>query len=127
MSSEFKAELKKNYNIIEMIPLEDRPKVYFEAIHSKMKTFSPASIAIFVLEQAGGRNIATDARARKKSNIAAYGKERILSHASEIDIFLAQQGRMNRISITEIVQEPGFQAIKAIREGKTFLVDEFKM
>jgi ABC-type Fe3+-hydroxamate transport system substrate-binding protein len=124
MISEFKAELKKNYNIIKMIPLEDRPKVYFEAIHSKMKTFSPASIAIFVLEQAGGRNIATDARARKKSNIAAYGKERILSHASEIDIFLAQQGRMNRISIKEIAQEPGFQAIKAIREGKTFLVDE---
>jgi ABC-type Fe3+-hydroxamate transport system substrate-binding protein len=124
MISEFKVELKKTEQSIEMISLQDRPKVYFESIHSKMKTFSPTSIALFVLEQAGGRNIAADAVARRNSNIAAYGKERILFHADEIDIFLAQQGRMNRITKREIVQEPGFQAIKAIREGKIFLVDE---
>jgi iron complex transport system substrate-binding protein len=124
MIAEFKIELKRNEQTIQMVPLQDRPRVYFESIHSKMKTFAPTSIALFVLEQAGGRNIATDAQARRNTNIAAYGKERILSHASEIDIFLAQQGRMNRISTTEIAQEPGFQAIKAIREGKIFLVDE---
>lgn len=124
MIAAFKVELKKSEQTIQMIPLQDRPKVYFESIHSKMKTFSPSSIALFVLEQAGGRNIATDAQARKNSNIAAYGKERILSHAGEIDIFLAQQGRMNRVNKTEIVNEPGFQAIKAVREGKVFLVDE---
>jgi iron complex transport system substrate-binding protein len=76
------------------------------------------------LEQAGGRNIATNTKARRNTNIAAYGKERILSHAEEIDIFLAQQGRMNRISKEQIAEEPGFKAIKAIREDKIFLVDE---
>lgn len=124
MVAEFKMGLNKTKQAIEMIPSKDRPRVYFESIHAKMKTFAPASIALFVLEQAGGRNIATDAVARKNSNIAAYGKERILFHAGEIDIFLAQQGRMNRVSTTEILQEPGFQAIKAIGEGKVFLVDE---
>jgi len=124
MITAFKQELIKIEKEINETPLEDRPRVYFESIHSKMKTFSPTSIAIFVLEQAGGRNIATNTTARRNTNIAAYGKERILSHAEEIDIFLAQQGRMNRISKEQIAEEPGFKAIKAIRENKIFLVDE---
>ncbi len=124
MVAEFNGELEADRKKIQTIAMEDRPLVYFESIHSKMKTFSPTSIAIFVLEQAGGRNIATDAKSRKGSNIAAYGKERILSHAEDIDIFLAQQGRMNRVTREIIEQEPGFQAIRAIREGSVFLVDE---
>lgn len=124
MITAFKLKLATIEKEINEIPLEHRPWVYFESIHSKMKTFSPTSIAIFVLEQAGGRNIATKTKARRNTNIAAYGKERILSHAEEIDFFLAQQGRMNRISKKQIAEEPGFRAIKAIRENKIFLVDE---
>ncbi len=124
MTEEFNRELEKIQENTREIAFEDRPLVYFESIHSKMKTFSPTSIAIFVLEHAGGRNIATDAKSRKNSNIASYGKEQILSHANDIDIFLAQQGRMNRVTVEIIEQEPGFQAIRAIREGKIFLVDE---
>jgi len=124
MVQSFKEELIQFKQELQSIPLDKRPRVYFESIHSKMKTFSPASIAIFVLEQAGGRNIATDTEARRNTNIAAYGKERILSHADDIDIFLAQQGRMNRITTREILREPGFQAIRAVREGRVFLVDE---
>lgn len=124
MIEEFNKELAKIQKSTSKTAIEDRPLVYFESIHSKMKTFSPTSIAIFVLEHAGGRNIATDAKARNSSNIAAYGKEQILSHANNIDIFLAQQGRMNRVTVKIIEEEPGFQAIRAIRQGKIFLVDE---
>ncbi len=124
MIAGFTLELQELQRATETISIQNRPRVYFESIHSKMKTFSPTSIAIFVLEQAGGRNIATDAKARKNTNIAAYGKERILSHANTIDVFLAQRGRMNRIDREGISKEPGFQAIKAIRDGKIFLVDE---
>jgi len=59
----------------------NRKRVYFEAIHSKMKTFAPESMAIFALETAGGINIAADADPVRNTNIAYYGKERILSHA----------------------------------------------
>ncbi len=124
MVTAFEQELAHLQHVMESIPLAKRPRVYFQSIHAKMKTFSPSSIAIFALEQAGGRNIATDAQARRGTNIAAYGKEQILAHAQEIDIFLAQEGRMNRISKEKIASEPGFQAIKAVREGKIFLVDE---
>ena len=65
-----------------------RKRVYFEAIHSKMKTFSPDSMAVFALETAGGVNVASDAKAVRNTNIAYYGKERILSHGRRIDVYL---------------------------------------
>ena len=99
-------------------------RVYFEAIHSKMKTFAPRAMAIFALETAGGINVAADAPVRVNNNIAVYGKERLLSHASGIDVFLSQQGAMNRVSVEAIMAEPGFSVIKAVKTGQVYLVDE---
>ena len=104
--------------------VEHRQHVYFEAIHRKMKTFAPGAMAIFALETAGGINVAGDAPVRADNNIAVYGKERLLSHAAEIDVFLSQQGAMNQTSVEAIMAEPGFSAIKAIKTGRVFLVDE---
>lgn len=101
-----------------------KKRVYFEAIHSKMKTFSPGSMAIFALETAGGINVAADAIPVRKTNIAAYGKERILSHAGEIDVYLAQFGAMNRPTVSQINMESGFRAIKAVRENQVYIIDE---
>ncbi len=101
-----------------------KKKVYFEAIHGRMKTFSPGSMAIFALETAGGINIAKDAQPVRETNIAAYGKERILSHALDIDVFIAQSGPMNFVTIEMIRNEPGFSAIKAVQNNQIYLVDE---
>ncbi len=109
---------------VNYIPAEKRKQVYFESIHKRMKTFSPDSMAMFVLKSAGGLNVAEDAVQVRKSNIAAYGKERILAKANQIDVFLAQQGRMNQVSKKIIINEPGFQVIRAVREKQIFLVDE---
>lgn len=102
----------------------DGKKVYFESIHRKMKTFNKNSMAIYVLRKAGGINIASDAKQVRKTNIASYGKERILAKANDIDIYLAQKGVMNRTSIKIICEEPGFSIIKAVKRKKIFLVDE---
>ena len=99
-------------------------KVYFEAIHRKMKTFNKNSMAIYVLKKAGGINIASDAKQVRKTNIASYGKERILEKANDIDIYLAQKGVMNRTSISIIREEPGFSLIKAVKRNRIYLVDE---
>lgn len=106
------------------IPAHKRPKVYFQSIHKKMKTFAPESIGVFVLEQAGGINIAADASQVRSTNIGYYGKERLLSRGEEIDFFLAQHGRMNPVTRETIIQEPGFGAIRAIREDKVYLIEE---
>jgi len=102
----------------------NRKRVYFEAIHSKMKTFAPDSTAIFALETAGGINIAADADPVRNTNIAYYGKERILSRAAEIDVYLAQYGTMNRPTVSIIKQEPGFNIIKAVAMDQVYIVDE---
>ena len=124
MTAVFSARLANIRKRVQQIPAANRPRVYFEAIHSKMKTFAPDSIAAYVLEQAGGVNLAADAEQVRETNIAAYGKERLLSRGGDIDIYLAQQGRMNPVEVDSIRSEPGFQAIKAVREGKILLVAE---
>ena len=101
-----------------------KKRVYFEAIHSKMKTFTPGSMALFALEVAGGINVAEDARASRGTNIGNYGKEQILAHADEIDVFLAQQGEMNPVSLETIENEPGFAMIKAVNDNAIYLIDE---
>ncbi|WP_456387159.1 ABC transporter substrate-binding protein [Desulfolithobacter sp.] len=124
MIGRFGRELEFIRRQVELIPAGKRKKVYFEAIHRRMKTFAPGSMAIFVLESAGGVNVATDALQVRNTNIAAYGKERILAQAAEIDVFLAQKGRMNPVTVEMIRSEPGFEVIKAVRNGQIYLVDE---
>ena len=104
--------------------IEDKKKVYFEAIHRRMKTFSPQSMAVFALKAAGGINVAADAQPVRGTNIAAYGKERILAHAREIDIYLAQYGAMNHVTKRDIETEPGFKAIKAVDNGDIHIISE---
>ncbi len=101
-----------------------RQRVYFEAIHRRMKTFTPGSMPIFALEAAGGTNIAADAQRVRNTNIAFYGKERLLSRGPGIDVYLAQRGTMNPVTIAQIRAEPGFAVIKAVRDDRICIVDE---
>ncbi len=109
---------------VEKIADEDKPKVYFESIHKKMKTFAPESIAIFVLQQAGGVNIAADATQVRKTNIASFGKEKLISRGKNVDVFLAQHGRMNPVNLDIINKEPGFSALKAVEKERVYLIEE---
>ena len=104
--------------------IQPKKRVYFEAIHDKMKTFSPDAMAMFALEVAGGVKVAADAQPVRGTNIAAYGKERILARASEIDVFLAQSGTMNQPTIELIKAESGFKAIRAVKTGQVYIIDE---
>lgn len=124
MIGRFQREIGSIQAAVEEISPQQRPKVFFESIHSRMRTFSPESISIFCLTTAGGINVAVDAVSRRGTNIAGYSKERILAKADEIDVYLAQFGRMNRISVEQIAAEPGFGALKAVRSGQVYLIDE---
>ena len=106
---------------VDIIP---KKSVYFEAMHKKMRTFTPNAMAIFALETAGGINVASDAHQVRQTNIAYYGKERIISKADQIEVYLAQYGAMNRPTVAMIKNEPGFQLIKAVREDQVYLIDE---
>jgi iron complex transport system substrate-binding protein len=122
MISGFKVRLAKLRARVE--PIKDRPGVYFESIHRKMKTFAPSAMAVFALEAAGGVNVARDAKPVGNTVIAAYGKERILSKARLIDVYLAQVGAMNKVTVSQIKNESGFTVIKAVKEDRVYLIDE---
>ncbi len=124
MITDFNDRLSRVQKSLSSIPVQERPHVYFESIYSKFKTFAPESIGIFVLKEAGGINIGEDATQVRKTNIAYYGKEQLLAKGSDIDIFLAQVGRMNPVSMETIVNEPGYQAIKAVSQSRVYLIEE---
>lgn len=120
------ADFQKKVGVIASFlpPEQHRKKVYFEAIHSRMKTFTHGSMAIYALESAGGINAAADAPSSRNTNIANYSKEKILSKAHEIDVFLAQKGIMNPVTIEQILNEPGFHIVKAVKNSQVYLIDE---
>ncbi len=120
----FKKEIARIKRIVATIPMSKRKYVYFESIHRKMTTFSPTSIEIFAIKTAGGINIASDAKPIRHSNIAEYGKERILANADKIDVFLAQRGKMNPVTLKMIENEPGFNDIKAIKNHQVYIINE---
>ena len=120
----FKDGLARVRAVRSRIAPERRQRVYFESIHRQMKTFAPSSMAVFALTEAGGINAAADAKSVRGTNIAAYGKERILARAGRIDIYLAQRGTMNRVTVRDILEESGFGAIKAVRQGRVYLIEE---
>jgi len=122
MILDFKQKIDHLKKITKDIQL--KKKVYFQAIHSRMKTFTQGAMPIFALETAGGINIASDAKASKNTNIAIYGKEQILEKALQIDVFLAQKGVMNAVSIEQIKMEPGFNIIKAVKNNQIYIIDE---
>ena len=122
MVQEFKEKTDRIKAITSKI--HSKKRVYFQAIHTRMKTFTQGAMPVFALETAGGINIASDARASRNTNIAIYGKEQILAKASQIDVFLAQKGVMNAVNIEIIKKEPGFNIIKAIKNNQVYLIDE---
>jgi len=122
MVSDFQEKITRIHTLTQAVI--QKKKVYFQAIHTRMKTFTPGSMPIFALETAGGINVAADARASRNTNIAVYGKEQLLEKASQIDVFLAQNGIMNPVQKEQILNEPGFQIIKAIKDKQVFLIDE---
>jgi len=109
---------------IAAIPKDQRKRVFFDAIHRQMKTVSPDSMASFALKHAGAINLAADALPVSDTNIAFFGLEKVVALGDSLDVYLAQRGPMNRVSVEDIRSTPGLSTLKAVRDGKVFLVDE---
>lgn len=101
------------------------PKVFIESMHREIKTFTKDSIPVWLVETAGGENIATDAEAASAGVVIAdYGPERLLGKASEIDIFISQHGTMNRVDFSVIKSRDLYQTIKALQRGNVCTIEE---
>lgn len=106
--------------------IDDKVKVYFESSEQDYKTVTVDSMPGMAIDIAGGINIASDVKPIKEgSSIAAYGTERILEKADDIDVFVSQNGVMNaggnKHSITI---RPGFDTIKAIKNDRVYVINQ---
>jgi iron complex transport system substrate-binding protein len=122
--AEFNNDLEEIKNKTSKI--EPKVKVYFESTENEYRTITNDSMAAKAISLAGGINIASDAKAlREGTSIASYGVEKILEKAEEIDVFVSQRGAMNSGGNEHSISiRPGFHAIKAVREGRIYTIDE---
>jgi iron complex transport system substrate-binding protein len=124
-----KEYLKKYQMGLESIEASNgkRKKVFFEArMQNGLYTASESSIAHFIIEKAGGDVITGDKAIMKsgKSVLAPVNMEYLLSQGKNIDVYLAQEGRMNSRSIESIKKTPGYNSIKAINSGEIYILKE---
>jgi iron complex transport system substrate-binding protein len=105
--------------------IENKKIAYFESIGSKFKTTTPESFAGTALTIVGLDNVAKDVEHDGSTTVVVYGEEALLAKATEIDVYIAQKGAMNKtVSLEEIEGRPGFSAIKAVKEGNVIIMDE---
>jgi iron complex transport system substrate-binding protein len=122
MTEEFKAALARFESNLER---PGRPGVFLESIHREIKTFTPDSIPAWILGYAGGRNVASDASPSRAGYIVAnYGPERLLSKAAEVEVYLSQEGPMNRAPVSEITGRDIFRTLPAVANGRVYKVPE---
>ena len=100
--------------------------VFFESVEKGYKTVTPDSTPARAIEAAGGLNVASDVTPISEgSSIAAYGIEKLLSHADDIDVYVSQRGVMNAGgSVRSISARPGFYVIKAVAEKRIYEINE---
>jgi len=128
MMEDFNTEIELIKEKVATIPESERKTVFFETIHKSFKTPTPDSIAWFVVNTAGGENIAYDARATSSgSTVADFSKEKLLERGTDLDKYIAQKGAMNKVTMDQILNEPGYGALKAINEREVYIVDEMIM
>jgi iron complex transport system substrate-binding protein len=121
MIEEFKSTLS-NYP-----PLREdqKPGVFLESIHKEVKTFTPESIPIWLMTLAGGRNVASDAQPTRPGLIvAAYGPEKLLEKADQVDVFISQLGPMNPVNLTDIKDREIYRILPAFKNDRVYRVPE---
>ena len=118
--------IKAIHNKVKDIPEKDKKTAFFEATQTQYRTVTTDSNPAKAIELAGGINIASDVKPIERgSTIAEFGLENIMLNADNIDVYISQRGAMNGGgSILSIEQRKGFDAVKAVREGKILELNE---
>ncbi len=106
--------------------IEDKQSIFFESTETDLRTVTADSMPAYAIEIAGGINVAAGAEpVQAGSSIAPFGAERILELADEIDVYVSQRGAMNAGgNLHSISIRPGFDTIKAIKDGRVFVINE---
>lgn len=106
--------------------ITDKKTVFMESTETELRTVTPYSMPGRAIVFAGGINLAADAQpVSKGSAFAAFGIERVLENADNIDVYISQRGAMNAGGdLISIGERDGFDTIKAIKENRVYLITD---
>jgi iron complex transport system substrate-binding protein len=104
----------------------EKKRVFFESTGNEIRTVAANSLPAKAIEFAGGINAAPSLPPISPgSSIARFGAEALLGIADNIDVYVVQQGAMNRVSdIEAVASRPGFGAVKAVQQGRVLFINE---
>lgn len=104
----------------------DKQTVFMEATEDELRTVTPESMPGRAIKFAGGINLAVDAQpVELGSSIAAFGVERVLENADNIDVYISQRGAMNAGgNLISIGERAGFDTIKAVKNNRVYLITD---
>jgi iron complex transport system substrate-binding protein len=95
-----------------------KPKVYMETWYPPPWTWGPGSWGHQIIELAGGVNVFGDA---KTAYVKTTDEEVI---ARNPDIIISLTGAMHYASLDDFRKRPGWSVIKAVAEGRVYMLDE---
>lgn len=104
----------------------DRKTIFFESTDVNVRTVTSDSMPGLAIGFAGGINAAGDIPAMTEgSSIAPFGLEKVVEIGENIDVYISQRGAMNCGGNEKtILQRPGFETIKAVKEHKVYTINE---
>ena len=115
------AEIKKRVEGI-----KERKIVFFESTENEIRTVTSDSLPARAIEFAGGINAAPSLPPISPgSSIARFGAENLLGIADRIDVYVVQQGAMNRTpNLESLKARPAFSAVNAVQDGRVLFISE---
>jgi iron complex transport system substrate-binding protein len=105
--------------------LSSGKKFFLVTVGRTIATCTPDSWAARLIEAAGLKNAAYDAKPiSPESVVASFGAENLLERGEEIDVILLQQGSMNALTADEFMRDARFSSLRAVRGKMVFDVPE---
>jgi iron complex transport system substrate-binding protein len=98
----------------------DRPKVYMEFWYPPPWTFGPNTWGDEIISAAGGINVFGDAL----TDYVETNDEEVIARNPEVIISLYGAQHIHFATLEEFKKRPGWTSIKAVQNGKVYLLDE---
>jgi len=104
----------------------NRKVVFFESTENEIRTVTADSLPARAIEFAGGINATPSLPPISPgSTIASFGVENLLAIADNIDVYVVQQGAMNRTpNLESLKARPAFSAVNAVQDGQVLFISE---
>ncbi|MCG0278280.1 MAG: cobalamin-binding protein [Thermanaeromonas sp.] len=116
--ADLRERLEKVKAVVEKIPLDKRPWVYYEVYSDPLMTAGPQTFIGQLIELAGGRNIAYDAQ----TDYPEFSAETVIERNPDVIIFPQWHGSES-LTVERLKSRSGWQEIKAVKNNRVFGVD----